>query len=49
MSADKEATADSASDDDEISRRDELYEAVVEFEEGDTPTEDDVRSAFLSQ
>lgn len=48
MTADTDTSADGSQGEDEDSHRDDLARAIEEFAEGETPTEAEVREAFLS-
>lgn len=48
MPADTDASSDHSRNDVDGYPREELAEAIEEFDDGETPTEDEVREAFLS-
>lgn len=48
MPADTEDSSNTSQSEDTDSRHDELARAIEEFDKGETPTEDEVREAFLS-
>ena len=48
MTAETDASSDRSYREDEESPNDELDRAIEEFDEAETPTEDEVREAFLS-
>lgn len=48
MPADTETSSDASRCEDEDSRREELARAIEEFSEGETPSKEEVREAFLS-
>jgi hypothetical protein len=48
MPVDTDTSSDESHSEVEDSRHDELAQAIEEFDEGETPSEDEVREAFLS-